>query len=104
MIIVLHAKVCGRVRPSSSEMSVTFPFLWFGLLCVTFLMWHTEAGTWTVSVVAQSQTTKLRGIIEQLGIERARAVKLLGGGGTLEHHFQVSAEDFLQQAEDDFES
>ena len=46
---------------------------------------------------------KLRALIDELGIDPTRATKLLSSGFALRHHFQVSAEDFLQQAEDDFE-
>jgi hypothetical protein len=58
----------------------------------------------TAPVTQTTSSPKLRSMIEALGIERHRACKLLGGGTALRHEFNITAEDFLQQAEDDFES
>lgn len=53
--------------------------------------------------VLASKATALRDIIVELGIERDKATRIIDGGGSLCHPFDVDADDFLQQAEDDFE-
>jgi len=53
--------------------------------------------------VLTSKTTAVRKVFAQLGIERSKAIRLLDGGGSLDTPFAVDAEDFLQQAEDDYE-
>jgi hypothetical protein len=50
-----------------------------------------------------SKSVDLRSLFIELGIDRMKAKKLISGGTSLHHPFEVSAEDFIQQAEDDFE-
>jgi hypothetical protein len=51
-----------------------------------------------------SEETELRKIVQALGLRRGAIIVHFDGGGWLQHEFEVSPEDFLQQAEDDFES
>ncbi len=53
--------------------------------------------------VAISKTIAVRNIFILLGIERKKATRILQGGGSLDTSFTIDAEDFLQQAEDDYE-
>jgi hypothetical protein len=53
--------------------------------------------------VLASKATAIRDIIVELGIERDKAIRILDGGSSLCHRFDIDADDFLQQAEDDFE-
>lgn len=54
-------------------------------------------------VLISSKTAELRKLLKDLGIQRSKATKLVNSGCDLRHDFDVTAEDFLQQAEDDFE-
>lgn len=46
----------------------------------------------------------LHSLVSQLGITKDRALALCSGGIILNHDFDVSPEQFLEQAEDDYES
>jgi hypothetical protein len=50
-----------------------------------------------------SKTAEIRKLFVEVGIERSRATKLISSGCDLRHDLNVTAEDFLQQAEDDLE-
>ena len=52
---------------------------------------------------AASKTEELREIFVSIGLQRLKALRLIHGGSGLRHEFDISAEDFLQRAEDDFE-
>ncbi len=47
---------------------------------------------------------RLKDLIELVGIDKSRATALPSGGESLDHTFDVSPEDFLEQAERDYES
>jgi hypothetical protein len=49
------------------------------------------------------RATAVRDIFIQLGIERSKVTRILRGGSSLDHSFAIDAEDFLQQAEDDYD-
>jgi hypothetical protein len=50
-----------------------------------------------------SEETELRKIVQKLGLRRESVVAQFPGGSALQHKFDISPEEFLQQAEDDFE-
>jgi len=50
-----------------------------------------------------AEEVTLRDLILFVGLKRGKAIVLLSGGLSLWHEFDISPEDFLQQAEDDFE-
>jgi hypothetical protein len=51
-----------------------------------------------------TEESQLREIFQRLGLRREAASVLLSSGESLFHEFDVSPEEFLQQAEDDFEA
>jgi hypothetical protein len=71
-----------------------------GAFCVSWH--HIIVGSMSIPVLTPS-VAELRAIFLSLGIERAKAIRVIHGGGRLHSEFDVSAEDFLQRAEDDFE-
>ncbi len=47
---------------------------------------------------------ELNDLISHVGLDAAKVIKLISGGGSINHSFNVEPEEFLEQAELDFES